>query len=130
MSTLTFHAALALAAAFGLSIVYEFYRATAKAGTSRHDTMAGFGLQVAVLYIPAAVLIAGLFLGWPWAPIAALIFSLIVTLSSLFYYNPVIMMERQPALVDWVEDLVFTGLLFVAVVLLVYQVCGFTLAVA
>lgn len=127
MNTLLDHAALALAAAFGISIVYEWWRATAKAGTSRHDTMGGFALQVGVLYLPAGVLIAGLLLGWPWAPVAALVFTTLMILSSVFYYNPVIMMERQPALVDWIEDLVFTGLLFVAAALLGYHVWGFML---
>jgi hypothetical protein len=89
--------------------------------------MSGFALQVAVLYIPASLLIVGLLTGWSWAPIAALVFTLVMILVSLFYYNPVIMIERQPALVDWLEDLAFTGLLFVAAALLAYEVVGFAL---
>lgn len=34
--------------------------------------------------------------------------------SSIYYYNPTIMLERQPGLVDWIEDLLLTGLLFIA----------------
>jgi hypothetical protein len=40
------------------------------------------------------------------------------------FYNPVIMLERQPGMIDWIEDLVFTGLLFVAAALLLYEVLG------
>jgi len=43
---------------------------------------------------------------------------------SIFYYNPKIMLERQPGLIDWFEDLVYTGLLFVAAALLSYAVLG------
>jgi hypothetical protein len=43
---------------------------------------------------------------------------------SVFYYNPVIMLERRPGLIDWIEDLAFTGLLFVAAALLLYEVLG------
>lgn len=46
---------------------------------------------------------------------------------SVLYYNPAVMPERDPGLVDWVEDLVFTGLLFVAAALLVLEVAGRTL---
>jgi hypothetical protein len=48
-------------------------------------------------------------------------------LVSIFYYNPRILLERQPGVIDWFEDLVFTGLLFVAAVLLAYEVAGMTL---
>jgi hypothetical protein len=34
------------------------------------------------------------------------------------------MPERKPGMVDWVEDLVFTGLLFVAAALLIFEVLG------
>jgi hypothetical protein len=37
------------------------------------------------------------------------------------------MLERSPTSIDWFEDIVFTGLLFVAVGLLLYQVLGITL---
>lgn len=47
--------------------------------------------------------------------------------TSIFYYNPTIMIERQPGRLDWFEDLVFTGLLFVAAFLLYYEVMGYTL---
>jgi hypothetical protein len=39
------------------------------------------------------------------------------------------MLERQPGVVDWIEDLVFTGLLFVAATLLLYEVLGMELVV-
>jgi hypothetical protein len=39
------------------------------------------------------------------------------------------MPEREPGLLDWLEDLVYTGLLFVAGTLLLYEVLGWSLAV-
>jgi hypothetical protein len=37
------------------------------------------------------------------------------------------MIERRPGLIDWFEDMVFTGLLFVVAALLLYEVTGFAL---
>jgi hypothetical protein len=37
------------------------------------------------------------------------------------------MLERAPGIIDWLEDIIFTGLLFVAAGLLIYQVLGITL---
>jgi hypothetical protein len=37
------------------------------------------------------------------------------------------MLERDPGIVDWLEDLVFTSLVFLAMALLLYQVLGVTL---
>lgn len=38
MTLLTKHAAWVLMVAFGLSLIYELYRAMSKAGTSQHDS--------------------------------------------------------------------------------------------
>lgn len=128
MPALMIHAAWVLIAAFVLSIAYEFYRSTVKAGVSRHDTLRGFMTQVITLYLAAGIVIALLFTGQMWAAWVGLVFCILVILISIFYYNPVIQLERQPALLDWVEDLVFTGLLFVAAVQLMYVVMGFRLS--
>jgi hypothetical protein len=37
------------------------------------------------------------------------------------------MLERRPGVIDWLEDLVFTGLLFVSATLLLYEIVGKTL---
>jgi hypothetical protein len=116
-----------LVAAFVLSLAYELYRATAKAGTSVHDSKASFLKNNVLLYVVAALVIALLFAGFEWAPWVGLIFSALVTAASILYYNPKIMLERNPGVLDWFEDLVFTGLVFVAMALLVYQVLGVTL---
>ncbi len=110
-----------LVVAFTLSLVYEAYRATVKAGTSRHDSRGAFVTQLP-LYVVAAAVIGLLFVGYPWAAWVGLVFSLAMILVSIFYYNPRIMMEREPGILDWFEDLVFTGLLFVAAALLLYEV--------
>lgn len=126
MTDLVAHAAWILAINFVLSFVYELYRATIKAGTSRHDSMRSF-VQTLGLYVVAAAVVAALFAGPGWAAWAGLVFSCVMILVSIFYYNPTIMLERRPGIVDWFEDLVFTGLLFVAATLLLYDVLGLTL---
>jgi len=122
------HAAWILIATFALAIIYELYRATLKAGTSRHDSMRVFVTQGIPFYVLAGVVIALLFTGAVWAAWIGLVFSIAMILVSIFYYNPRMMLERKPGLIDWVEDLVYTGLLFVAAALLVYAVAGKSLS--
>lgn len=110
--------------AFGLSLIYELYRATSNAGTSRHDSMRAFVVQGIPLYTLAGVVIALLFTGREWAASVGLTFSVAMICVSIFYYNPRIMLARQPGIIDWFEDLVFTGLLFVAAALLLYAMFG------
>ena len=114
--------------AFTLSIVYELWRATAKAGTSRHDSIRAFLIWDLWLYVIGAIVIALLHTGVPFAAWVGLIFSALLVLISVFYYNPVMMLERKPGLIDWFEDLVYTGLLFVVVAFLLLEVAGLTLA--
>lgn len=121
MSNLTGDAAWVLAITFSLSFIYEIYRATIKAGTSQHDSVRTFVLQIP-LYVGAAVVVSMLFAGIELAAEVALTFAIVVILVSIFYYNPRIMMERLPTAIDWFEDMLFTGLLFVAAALLIYEV--------
>ncbi|MEX0719274.1 MAG: hypothetical protein WD511_00025 [Balneolaceae bacterium] len=124
MNNLTIDAAWVLVVTFSLSLLYEIYRATLKAGTSRHDSLRTFFTQDLPLYIISAIVITILFAGYDWSAWVGLIFSVVLILLSIFYYNPVIMMERKPGLIDWFEDLVYTGLLFVASALLIYEIAG------
>ena len=128
MRTLMTHAAWTLVATFALSIIYELYRATAKAGTSVHDSMQVFVRQGIPFYTLAGVVIALLFTGARWAAWVGLVVSVVMILVSILYYNPRIMIERKPGLIDWFEDLVYTGLLFVAAALLLYAIGGRSLA--
>jgi hypothetical protein len=82
------------------------------------------------MYAVAVVVVAGLFVGASWAPWDGLVRLVVMILVSILYYNPVILPARQPALLDWVEDLVFTGLLFVAATQLLYEVLGRSLETA
>jgi phosphatidylserine synthase len=126
MSVLVTHAAWVLVITFTISFCYELYRATIMAGTSRHDSLRGLA-QTLVLYVVAATVIAALFAGLSWAVWAGLVFSVLMILVSIFYYNPKVLLERKPGIIDWLEDLVYTGLLFVAATLLVYEIVGKTL---
>jgi hypothetical protein len=124
VTTLESHAAWVLAVAFAISLAYELWRSTARAGTSRHDSMRVFVTQGIVIYVVAAVVVGLLLAGVAGAAWIGLVVAVGGILVSVFYYNPVVMPERQPELIDWVEDLVFTGLLFVAAALLTYEVLG------
>ena len=112
-------AAIVLTVAFLLSFAYEAYRVIAKTAVSRHDTARGF-VQQLPLYAVAAMVIGLLMLGPAWSAWAGLVFTIGMIVVSIGYYNPRIMLERKPELIDWVEDLLFTGLLFVAAAQLVY----------
>lgn len=116
-----------LIVSFALSLIYEFWRATAKAGTSQYDSMRAF-VQGLWLYVLAAIVIVLLFVGVPIAAWIGLIFSVLVILVSIFYYNPKMMPARKPGLFDWFEDLVYTGLAFVTATLLALEVAGLTLS--
>lgn len=117
-------AAWVLTIAFTLSLIYEFYRATVKANVSRHDTIRMFFLQGIPFYGIAAVIIYFLFMDYDWSAWVGLIYSILLILVSIFYYNPVIMVERKPGIIDWFEDLVYTGFLFVAAAILIYEIAG------
>ncbi|WP_394553777.1 hypothetical protein ACDF64_05015 [Agromyces sp. MMS24-JH15] len=115
-----------LVVSFAISVSYEFWRAVAKTGVSRYDSMRAF-MQGLWLYVIAAIVIALLFLGIPFAAWVGLVFSVLVIAASIFYYNPTMMLPRKPGLIDWIEDLVYTGLAFVVAALLLLEVSGCTL---
>ena len=127
MTKLVSQAAWMLVIAFALSLLYEFWRATVKQGTSRHDSMQSFVKNNVAFYAIAATVIGLLFAGFSWATWVALAFSVGAIAASILYYNPRVMVERSPGLIDWFEDLVFTGLLFVAAALLMYSSLDITL---
>lgn len=76
----------------------------------------------------AGLVIGLLFTGFRWAVWLGLIVSVGLILVSIFYYKPLTMPERKPGMIDWFEDLVYTGLLFVAAALLMYEVLGKSLS--
>jgi hypothetical protein len=46
---------------------------------------------------------------------------------SILYSGPIMLPQRQPGPIDWLEDKLSTGLLFVAAVLLLDELLGKTL---
>jgi hypothetical protein len=98
------------------------------AGASRHDSPRAFLIQDLWLYVVARVAIVLLFAGVPFAAWVGLIFSILLILVSVFYYNPRIMVQRKTGLIDWFEDLVYTGLLFVAAAFRLLEVSGLILS--
>lgn len=117
-------AAWVLLITFAMSFTYELYRATVKAGTSKHDSLRVFVVEGLPVYVVAAAVVAVLFAGFAWAAYVGLVFAAASIAVSILYYNPRIMLERRPGIVDWFEDLVFTGLLFVVAAQLLYEIFG------
>ena len=89
---------------------------------------ARFHIQDLWLHVAATVVIVLLFAGVPCAAWVGLILSILLILVSVFYYNPKIMVERKPGIIDWFEGLVYTGLLFVAAAFRLLEMWGLTLA--
>lgn len=116
-----------LVVSFAISLLYEFWRAIARSGVSRYDSLPAF-VRGLWLYVLAAIVIVLLFLGVPFAAWVGLVFIVLVIAASIFYYNPTMMIARKPGIIDWVEDLVYTGLAFVVAALLLLEVTGLTLA--
>jgi hypothetical protein len=59
--------------------------------------------------------------------LARLAFGTGLIIVSIFYYSSAMLPQRKLGPIDWFEDKVYTGLLFGAVVLLVYDLAGKTL---
>ena len=114
-------------AALALSAVYELYRSTVKAGTSKYDSIHGFLTQELPFYAIAFPLAALVRTGWRWVAWTTLVVGVVLILVSIFYYSPIMLPQRRPGRIDWFEDKVYTGLLFVAVALLTYDLLGKTM---
>lgn len=120
-STLTFGV---LAVAFAVSILYQLYRATLME-IPEYDaftltTGIGYALCIGVC---ALVLTDRL---WAWWIVSALVLFLVAI--GLFYYFPVVTTARDMGFVDWLEGLVFVGLLFVAGFVCALRLLGVSLA--
>jgi len=59
--------------------------------------------------------------------LAALAVGVGLIIVSIFYYSPIVLPQRKPGPIDWLEDKLYTGLLFVAVALVAYDLLGKTL---
>jgi len=122
--TLTTAAAWVLIATFAISFGYETHRVLTARGSSRFDTVRWF-LQTLALDATAAVVVTLLLVVGTGAAWVGLAFAVAAIAVSLFYYAPVVMLERHqghPSLVDWLECLTYTGGLFAAAALLGYAV--------
>ena len=117
-----------LGAAFGLSLLYELYRAIFKTGISEWDSMRGFLRQQPPFYAIGFATTALVAVGFSWAVWLALILSVLVIVIGTFYYCPRILMTRRPGPIDWIESNVFVGLLLAVAILSINHLLGSTLA--
>jgi cell division protein FtsW (lipid II flippase) len=74
-----------LIAAIGLSLLYELYRATAKAGTSKYDSMRTFLTQAVPSCAVAFALAVLVRTGWRWVAWTALALAVALIVVSIFY---------------------------------------------
>jgi phosphatidylserine synthase len=112
---------------FMLSLLYELYRSTAKNGISKYDSRRVFLTQGLPFYAIAFALAVLVRMGWPWVAWTALAVGVGLIIVSIFYYSPIVLPQRKPGPIDWLEDKLYTGLLFVAVALGSYDLFGKTL---
>jgi hypothetical protein len=124
MPALTTAAAWVLIATFAISFAYETSRLLVARDRSPYDGVRWYLRTLALDAVAAVIIVLLLVTGraavWP-----GLVFSLAAIAASLFYYAPVVMLERlrgRPALLDWLECLTYTGGLFAAAALLGYAV--------
>ncbi len=125
---LTAQAGWVLLAAMVISLAYETFRATARAGVSSYDSVRALLSSLplyAVIIALAVVLVVSDALWIVWV---MLIVSVGLIGVSILYYSRTMLPPRQPTLIDHLEDKVYTGLLFVAAALLVYRLVGLPLA--
>ncbi len=109
-----------------LSAVYELWRAVARTGVMKYDSIRAWLLSMTVVALEVVVAVL-LLVEWEWAPHAGLVLAGGLFLVSVFYYGPKVLFERRPGLVDHFEDRVYTALVAIVAVLLGYQLLGVTL---
>lgn len=113
--------------AFSVSTIHELYRASVKAGVSPYDSMHRLLARTLPFYMVATAVVLAVGFGVTGAEWAGLVLAIAMVLVSVFYYNPTIMTVRQPGMVDWAEDVAFTGLFFASSVLLTAHLADITL---
>jgi hypothetical protein len=89
--------------------------------------MRAFLTQEVPFYAVAFALAVLVRMGWRWVTWAVLVLTVALIVVSIFYYSPTVLPQRKPGPIDWFEDKVYTGLLFVAAALLTYDLLGETL---
>lgn len=109
-----------------LSAVYELWRAVARTGVMKYDSIRAWLLSMTVVALEVVVAVL-LLVEWEWAPHAGLVLAGGLFLLSVLYYGPKVLFERRPGLVDHFEDRVYTALVAIVAVLLGYQLLGVTL---
>jgi len=109
-----------------LSAVYELWRAVARTGVMKYDSIRAWLMSMTVVAVEVVVALL-LMAGWEWAPLAGFILAGGLFLISVFYYGPKVLLERRPGLVDHFEDRVYTALVAIVAVFLGYQLLGATL---
>ena len=122
MNNLATHAAWVMFSAFAISCVYEIYRATVMKGTSRYDSPRVFLTIGIPFYVVSFCVSALLFAGYYWANLLALGYTIVLIGVGIFFYSPKISIQRKPRLIDWIENLLYLGLLFSAATILLYSI--------
>lgn len=122
MNNLTTQAAWVLLSAFAISCNYEIYRATVMKGTSKYDSPRTFMVVGVPFYLVSFGVTSLLFIGYYWANLLALGYTIFLILVGIFFYSMKIAVKRKPELIDWIENLLYLGLLFSAATILLYAV--------
>jgi hypothetical protein len=116
-----------LIASTSLSLVYELYRVTAKAGISKLDSPRVMvqALPLNVVFLAVAILLRQ---DWTWIVWVALGLSLFTIVGIMVWYLPKMLPQREPKTLDYAQIASKTGLEFIAVAFLISRLADVTLA--
>ena len=90
-----------LITAFAVSALYELFRSTAKADTSRYDSTRWVLNQGTPFYAIGFGLAVLVRTGWPWVTWTGLLVAVALIGVSILYYSPIVLPQRQPGPLDW-----------------------------
>ncbi len=121
MPSLVTYAAWILTTAMVMSLIYEIFRILARSEVSEYDRWPHFLKRNTPHYLVSAVVIMLIYLDFSWSAWVGLIYCVVLILVAGFYYNVKIMPARNPQLIDWLENLLYGGLVFSAATLLIIE---------
>ena len=125
-SALSYHVVTSwtLVSAQTISALYQVYRSTIME-VPQSDA---FGAPAVIGYTILFTLALLVRLGRRWTWWLTLLSTLAMLNFGIFFYFPDVTAARQFGPIDWIEGVVYVGLLFVAAIMSIFSLAGVTLA--
>ena len=113
-----------LVSAQTISLLYQVYRSTIMEAPQWDAFDAPAVIGYTILF--GVALLARLGRRWTWW--LTLLSSIAIINVGIFFYFPEVTAARQFGPIDWIEGVVYEGLLFVAAIMSIFSLAGRTLA--